>query len=161
MFTAELEGLEDVRKAFRYIESHVHDAVREAADAGAAHARAVHQYKDRTGELTRKTTSEMLSSDSLGNAEAEIVADTPYARYVEGGTRPHEIKAGGAKFFSQRGGAKALRWEDSSGVHFAKRVWHPGTKPLPFMGPAYIKAQQVLEAALQRIVAKAQELLDR
>jgi hypothetical protein len=48
-----------------------------------------------------------------------------------------------------------LRWEDGDGVHFAKRVQHPGTKPQPFMGPAYLKAERVLVARGEVLLVKA------
>lgn len=106
-------------------------AVRE----GAAEAVRVHQYRDRTGNLTKSIHGEMTFA-TKGSAEGEIVADAKYASFVENGTRPHDIRPRNAK---------ALRWVDAGGVHFARVVHHPGTKPYPFMGPAYLKAEAVLE----------------
>jgi hypothetical protein len=47
-----------------------------------------------------------------------------YWFYVEYGTLPHFIRPVHAK---------ALRWEDDTGVHYAKLVWHPGTQATNFM----------------------------
>jgi hypothetical protein len=52
-----------------------------------------------------------------------VFSTVPYAGYVIGGTAPHKIAARNAK---------ALRWTDGSGLHFARSVNHPGTKPNPF-----------------------------
>ena len=57
------------------------------------------------------------------------LTQAPYAGYVEFGTRPHEIRpksAGGVLAFTV-GGQKV----------FAKRVQHPGTKPQPYVMPAF------------------------
>jgi HK97 gp10 family phage protein len=53
----------------------------------------------------------------------------PYAGYVEFGTKPHVIrpkKPGGVLVFTV-GGTKV----------FAKKVNHPGTKPQPYVAPAF------------------------
>lgn len=150
-------------------------AVRTACVEGAAEAIRVHTYKDRTGTLTRSITGE-LTFASRGKAEGEIVAATPYAKYVEEGTRPHDIwpKAG----YGERGPLKPgqgrrkltdvgthrvmLRWyDDAGGVHFARMVHHPGSKPYPFMGPAYLKAERVLEREVDLLAARAESALAR
>ena len=56
--------------------------------------------------------------------EASVVPTAPYWPYVEFGTRPHEI-------LPVR--ARALRFQVGGGIVFAARVWHPGTKPHPFV----------------------------
>ncbi len=57
------------------------------------------------------------------SVRAEFTANTPYARYVVSGTRPHRITAKAAR---------ALRFEQGGAVRFARSVWHPGTKPNDF-----------------------------
>lgn len=57
-----------------------------------------------------------------------IGPNTDYAWYVEHGTGPHVIEA-------KKG--KALAWRGSNGMVYAKRVNHPGTKPNPFVRPAF------------------------
>ena len=128
-------------------------AVMDAAAEGAGEAIRVHHYKDRhpgTG-LTSRIFAKMTARDG-SSAEAEIIADKPYAAYVENGTGPHVIEA-------RR--AKALRWEDEAGnVHFAQRVNHPGSKPFPFAGPAYLKAEQVLERNLVMLGERVRVVLE-
>lgn len=63
----------------------------------------------KTLEVREKPNRRIVGSDSLVYV------------YLEYGTSPHEI-------YPVR--ALALRWEDIYGVHFAKHVRHPGTKPL-------------------------------
>jgi hypothetical protein len=55
---------------------------------------------------------------------ASWTANTPYAKWVIYGTKPHIIQAKAARY---------LRFVNKTGqTVFAKRVHHPGTKPNPF-----------------------------
>jgi hypothetical protein len=122
-------------------------AVQNAVREGAQEARQVHRYKDRSGNLTRSIRGTLVSYDRDG-AVGEIAADAKYASFVEEGTRPHVINA--------RPG-KTLRWESEDGsVHFARSVNHPGTRSQPFMGPAYLRAERVLEAGINAAIASAE-----
>lgn len=58
-----------------------------------------------------------------------VSANTPYARFVHDGTRPHAI-------YPRR--AKALRfyWPRVGRVVYRKRVWHPGYRGNPFLRDA-------------------------
>jgi len=56
------------------------------------------------------------------------MSQAPYAGYVEFGTKPHVIRASKAK---------ALRFMVGSTVVYAKKVNHPGTKPPPYVEPAF------------------------
>ncbi len=127
-----------------------------AAKAGAAEAVRVHQYKDRSGTLTKSIRGE-LTFATKGRAEGEIVAKAPYASFVDAGTKAHIIqprlgrRVEGPLAVSQSRrrdravGVSMLRWVDANGVHFARIVHHPGTKPYPFMGPAHLKAEVTME----------------
>lgn len=57
----------------------------------------------------------------------EVRTDVAYAPYVEGGTRPHVIRARNAK---------ALRFRVGNRVVYANAVHHPGTKAQPFLSRA-------------------------
>lgn len=129
----------------------IRTAVFHAVTEGADEARRVHQYKDRTGNLTKSIYGRLDSYDRHG-AEGTIGARASYASFVENGTRPHRIEASNAS---------ALRWQSEDGaVHFARAVNHPGTKPHPFAGPALLKAERVLEAGIAVAVARAAEETD-
>jgi hypothetical protein len=124
-------------------------AVWTATQEGAGLAIQTHPYKDRTGTLTRSIRATMLEQGP-GYAIGKIAALAPYASFVEEGTPPHDIEPKKADGY--------LAWEnpESQGDwHFAKLVHHPGTKAMPFMGPAYLKAERVLEAQLGLAVENA------
>jgi hypothetical protein len=138
-------------------------AVRNAAYEGEREAKRG-GFKDQTGELRRKIQARQVKGGHL-SATWMFVAETPYARFVEEGTRAHDIypKAGynapkGSLMPGQTrrgrgkgphehvvGRGRALRWKDSGGrEHFAGMVHHPGTQAVAFMGKAYWKAEAVL-----------------
>ena len=73
----------------------------------------------KTGELRSSLFSRQVSTSSM-----EIGATAPHAIFVHQGTRPHEI-------LPVR--AKALRFNWRGKIVFFRRVWHPGTKPNPFV----------------------------
>lgn len=57
-----------------------------------------------------------------------IGPNTEYAAYVEFGTKPHVIEA-------KKG--KALAFMGPNGRVFVKKVNHPGTRPHPYVRPAF------------------------
>ena len=155
MFDVRIEGEDDLRRAWSAALRHVSDGIRagvqKGVDEGAAEARTRHAYTDRTGNLTGKTSGRVITS-THGGAEGEIVADAPYASFVEEGTKPHEI-------VPRRG--QWLAWEAAQGDwHFARRVNHPGSKPYPFMGLAYLKCERVVLREVDIGVAKAERALE-
>lgn len=84
--------------------------------------------------------------DETSGSTISIKATAPQARYVTQGVRPHEIVAVNAR---------ALRWVDSEGAHFAARVLHPGSAANPFgerIGAAMISE---IGAALRQAVRNA------
>lgn len=138
-------------------------AVSLAAIEATQHARAVAPFKDRTGQLRSGIVARFISSNST-SVVWELLSPMPYSRYVEEGTRPHDIwpkapyglkgplRNGQTRRATGRGPHEhivgrgiALRWVDGEGTHFARMVHHPGSPPMPFMGRAYLKAQAVLE----------------
>ncbi len=172
MFTCEIDYRElesGWRDALDELSNGCRIAVANACTEGAAEARATHVYKDRTGELTKATTGKLLDS-GRGYANGEITAKTPYASYVEEGTKPHDIWPKEGEGFEgplpkgqSRRGKKdigthrtALRWQGSDGAnHFARMVHHPGSREHPFVGQAATKAMRVLirdaEVTIERV----------
>lgn len=55
--------------------------------------------------------------------------DSPYANYVEFGTKPHDIHP--------KNPNGALRFQINGQTIYAKVVHHPGTKAQPFVRPAF------------------------
>ena len=119
--------------------------VAESCAEGAEHGRTVGKFKDQSGNLRRSVQGKLTGSTANG-ADGEMSADVPYASHVESGTKAHEIKARNAPL---------LRWVSDGAVHYAKRVWHPGTRGTPFMGPAYLKAEGLLYAKAHVLMLRA------
>lgn len=75
----------------------------------------------------------------------------PPAIFLREGTKMHKI---------QPVHAKALRFELDGSVVFAKRVWHPGTKPHPFIAEAAAAvAPRLREIAKRETLEAAREAL--
>jgi HK97 gp10 family phage protein len=75
-----------------------------------------------TGELRRSLSITVLSDG------VRIGPNTPYAAYVEFGTRPHKIVPKNAS---------TLAFTINGRKVYAKAVNHPGTKAQPFVRPAF------------------------
>lgn len=133
-------------------------SVRSAIDYGGHLARGTHRFETRTGNLEAHTGGQVLAT-SLYETEGEIFADTRYASFVDKGTKPHRIEPKTAGNETS-GTAHMLRWENDSGVHFARGVNHPGTKPDPFMTNAGIETEAQLETALTHQTDEACEAFD-
>lgn len=102
------------------------------------------------GRLKREITAFFDRPLPFGE-QWELQSPTPYARYVEEGTRAHWIHPKAARGSrgpllpgqSRRkasdvgvGRGSFLRWWGPDGVHFARSVYHPGTTAQPFMANA-------------------------
>ncbi len=148
MFSVTLEGEAEFKaecEAFNAaLRSGARESVFAAVKAGQATARA-QPFKNRTGALRDRLYGTMTDVSDTA-IDGEIWASQPYASYVESGTEPHTITATRAKY---------LRWADAGGTHFAKTVQHPGSKSIPFMGPAYLTAERVLNARMEVVAAEA------
>lgn len=74
--------------------------------------------------MDRRSALGQFSTRSVPITQYEVSANTPYAGYVIGGTRPHVIRVRRAQVLTD-------------GVNFfGKRVMHPGTKPNDFLTKA-------------------------
>lgn len=124
------------------------DAVQAAAEAGAIEARTVGRFKDRTGNLRAGIVARYVHSPGL-SARWDIVSKAKYSKFVEQGTRPHVIVAVRAV---------ALRFVVGGKTVFAKRVNHPGTAAMPYMGPAYLKAEGVLYRDFSILTLRVQRM---
>jgi hypothetical protein len=145
-FTVALESTlaADWRKVCRVIVKGLKTAVDNATTEGANEARTTHQYKDRTGDLTRSIQARMWGGEDALGAEGFIEALMPYASFVENG---HAIVGRHSRKFASTKGAKAT-W------HFSKRA-----RPFPFMAQAYLKAERVLERDVLVAIDSAQSAL--
>lgn len=76
------------------------------------------------GNLQNSISSD-IDADGMGG---EVGPTVDYGAHVEYGTDPHIIRAHG-------GGV--LAFPGAGGMVFTKEVHHPGTRPQPYMGPAF------------------------
>lgn len=184
IFRCWLQGTGELERAWadvtRTVERGVQDGVRRGVIEGADEARARHVYQDRTGALTRSIRSG-IETTAPGGAVGFIEATQPYASFVEKGTRPHVILprdyhwgagryagAPASRTSGKRvkgaimgvGRGSVLRWYDMGGkAIFARKVNHPGSKPMPFIGIAWLKAERVVTREVEIAVANAQRRL--
>jgi hypothetical protein len=95
------------------------------AEIGVTNARSTRLFKDQSGKLRKQ-----IKLIPAGKLARSIIADTPYAPYVELGNRPNGT---GQYIYPVK--AKALRFVVNGEVIFRRRVKAHG--PLPFMGTAH------------------------
>lgn len=150
----EVEGLEEVERAWERAVAEIRVGVIRGvglgAKEGAEEARRVHQWQSRTGNLERSIGHIVLGWTSEGTYVAQIFAKAKYASYLEEGTQPHLIA--GDPFL-------AFEWKGEK--VFFRYVNHPGTRPMPFMGPALQKAERVVQREVELGVARAEEIMSR
>lgn len=174
-FINETEFRRDLDRAVGEISDGTTRGVRMGLDEGADEARASRAFKDRTGDL-RKSIRGIIETSTRGGAVGFLEARVPYASFVEEGTEPHVIRpkapsgtpkskrlpGQGVRAKTDIGTHRvALRWYDEGGgIHFAREVHHPGSKPHPFIGPALQKTERVIYREVELGVNRAQHILD-
>lgn len=134
-FTAWIKG------ATEKLESHARGALDRSARATAVFAKSSDLYQSHTYNLRKSIRPELLTG-----YRARVVAggsSAPYAFFVENGTRAHPIVA-------RR--AKVLRFVQNGDTVFRRRVFHPGTKPRPFMQTARDLAVPLFESLVREAI---------
>lgn len=153
-----IEGLEQLdaewRAALAGIARGMSRGVELGVEAGAEQARSQHRYRDRSGGLTGSIRGylERTATVAGGEAVGVLKAGKAYASFVEEGTAAHEI-------LPRRAGV--LSFDVDGQQVFAKRVNHPGTPSMPFMGPALQKAGRVAEAEVEVAIERAAAEMSR
>lgn len=104
-------------------------ALSRAAEDVAAEARANHDYKDRSGRLTRSIVDVPARRMGRSEFEAQVVARTEYAEAIEHGAAPHGIKP------KRKGGFLVFRGRNGQLVR-KKFVNHPGNRAYKFLSNA-------------------------
>ena len=80
-------------------------------------------------------------NSKISTFEGVVSTNTKYARIVEEGSRPHIIRPKKKK---------ALYWAGAS--HPVRQVNHPGTKPKPYMIPAFEKEIPIFLKNMEKAV---------
>lgn len=138
---------------------------------GAEEARSVHRWKSKTGVTEQGIQG--VHTPSADGAEGLLESIAEHSSFLEEGTRPHEIRPK----FDEEGPVRpgqsrrkesdigthrvALRWQSDGKTHFAAVVHHPGTQASPFMGPAVLKFERVVEREVEIGCANAERILNR
>ena len=140
---------------------------------GAEEARSVHRWKNKTGVTEQGIQG--VHTPSADGAEGLLESIAEHSSFLEEGTRPHEIRPKEGEGFRgplAQGQSRrkkgdigthrvALRWESDGEIHFAKVVHHPGTQASPYMGPAVLKFERVVEREVEIGCANAERILNR
>jgi len=116
-----------------------------AADDAVARARATRLFKDGAGPRRgqRQHLRESIRKERGTAVESRVRATAPHARFVQEGTRAHRIEA-------RPGGT--LRFVIGRTTFFRRSVWHPGTKPRPFLTNAAAASERQLRRELKRMI---------
>lgn len=137
---ADIDGLPELKRRLAAI-TDTKDLLRQMSLLSVAEAKALVPRK--TGNLART-----IRVGSVTDEKAELLAGgehgVGYAKFVERGTKAHEIVPRNAKAlrFAATPGGRRLSGRPRTGasVVFAKRVRHPGTKAQPFLLPGAERA---------------------
>lgn len=123
-----------------------------ARGLGGAIELVVKKTAERAEELLRERAprktgrmAESVGSTVLGRA-AIVGLRASYARFLEFGTRPHEIRP-------RR--ARALRFSIGGRMIFARRVLHPGIRPRRFVQAAAEELQEELGSIFEEVMEHA------
>lgn len=167
-----VEGLEELEQEWKRsfmprLRRGVRTALNRAVARGVEVAKAHVNRSDKTegthlqDEIYGRVTGEVAGG--VPAIEAEIVAPKDYARPLDGGSAAHIIRPKTGAFgplnegqSRKRGAKEHLLVFKVNGKWVSKHeVHHPGTKPHPFMGPAFFATEQRLEAELEKAVEAA------
>lgn len=152
-FSIKIEGLaeliESAKKAGREMPTFLKDQmVRATTDIqNEAKRVAPERFKNQTGNLRRSIFKEVRGAEY---GRVYVSSDAPYAEGVEKGTKPHVIRPKNGKHLVFKAGGKTI---------FAKKVNHPGSKPYPFMEPAFVENEPKIARQYEDIAQKIVELL--
>jgi len=139
--------LRPVRAAHsRFLATHraaVSTELRLAAESGVAEVQRKPGFTRRTGATQAATSGKVIRTRSGG--VVRLRNPKPHARTLEGGSKPHVIRA-------RRG--KALRFVSGGRLVFRRAVNHPGTKPYRFLSRARDTAGSSFHRGMSRRMAE-------
>lgn len=130
-----------LRELYAGLLNNAHQALVTAVHVAHESAATTRLFNDVTGRLRGSIAEEMT-----GSLEGKVTAGAKYARFVNDGTPPHEIRA--------KGGGM-LHFVVQGHDVFRLVVQHPGTAPRPFMGDAADAGEQALDYGLELFADQA------
>lgn len=157
-----------MRKAANDLRAGARNALGTAVQTALRNARTTQRFNDKSGELRRSIargqSGPWVQFIRAGSRKA------PYANFVEGGTKAHEIRprrtgdvrshhrlshrndpSGKRKAGSAQNLPRLLRFQIAGRWFSAKVVKHPGTKPTHFMRQAGEAGERMLLDMLERV----------
>lgn len=143
MITMKVAGKTALERRLRRLPKSAGKHVGKAAMAGAEElADKARQFAPRkSGKLARSIEAKP-GSDHL---RAEVVVGEHYGRFVEGGTRPHNLGKGQHLRKGKQRGAR--------GSKAGRR--HPGARPRPFLNVAFRLLKKRIRGRITRAIRKA------
>jgi hypothetical protein len=128
-----------------HLEQDVKESMLEALQEAEKDAKATPFFKDSEWGLGRPGPHlrDSIFFNQTSFNKGELVADRPYAKFVEAGTLPHAIVGRSGNF---------LRFEWRGEMVMFRYVNHPGTEARPFMAHAADTGERVLRMALNSAV---------
>lgn len=104
--------------------------------------------KGGSGFLRNNILIEISSKGFTGT----VTSHAEYSQAFEEGTRPHGIRIKSKKVLAGPKRKAPSGWNNISGDYaiYGKKVQHPGTKPHPFMFPAWKSAYLYLEKLIRK-----------
>ncbi len=136
-FSMKINGLDSLMKSTNNVSGNMKSLFRQAMVKATTkvqnEAKAVKtgRFKNQTGNL-RRSIQKQVTSPYRGI----VYTDEKYGEYVEFGTRPRTIYPKNGKFLAFKVNGKMV---------FARKVNHPGSKPYPFMRPAFENTKDDVE----------------
>lgn len=121
----------------------VESALHQVAIVAMTNARSSNAFKDRTGDLRRS-----IRILEPGRYERQIIADTPYAGYVELGNGPP-----GGRIYPKNG-AKAIPLRINGGFDLIFRKWVRTHQGKPFFLPAANLAESMADDIFSYEISK-------
>jgi len=112
------------------------------------HREAVRKAPVKTGFLRNKILMEISTKGFTGT----VTSHAEYSQAIEEGTRPHTIRTKNKKVLAGPKRKAPPGWDNISGDYaiYGKEIQHPGTKPKPFMFPAWKSACLHLEKLIRK-----------
>ena len=135
------EVLRDLTKLERRVLDVARIQIYEVARVAFRAARDTTLFRDRTGEL--RGTLDIVDKGAYWK---RVIAPATHAKFIEGGTKAHEIRPRRAKL---------LRFYVGGRVVYARKVNHPGTAKRPFMESAARAGSQAMRVLFDEGVERA------
>lgn len=105
------------------------------------------RFKNQTGNLRRSIYRRVYSAN-----KGIVATDEKYGEYVEFGTRPHVIRPRNKKMLAFKVNGKMV---------FARSVRHKGSKPYPYMQPAFEDGKDYVEKNYEKYISEVVKELAR